>query len=241
MKSQARFVSHAGIAIGPILFVIAMLAILAAAIAAGSGSFTGGTSLETAKVEASKIIDFGNRVHDAVDLMRGRYQIPDYGWSPQHNACGWNNLCLDSTCTIFCDSGSLTNGSLNCLPDIILPTTDFTPTYVGTGTQDRGDINFVLMQNVGTPGKGQIVLILMGLNTQICAEINRQLGYGSVTPVEPNFGRSIYEVQSPTITDPTGAAIGSTATQFAGVMNMCIGNGNFGGTEFDYIQVLVVR
>ena len=42
-----RLSPNAGIAIGPILFIIAILAILAAAIAAGSGSFTAGTTSES--------------------------------------------------------------------------------------------------------------------------------------------------------------------------------------------------
>ena len=46
-----------GIALGPILFIIAILAILAAAIAAGSGSFTANTNTESAKAMAETIIN----------------------------------------------------------------------------------------------------------------------------------------------------------------------------------------
>ena len=53
---------NAGIAIGPILFIIAILAILAAAIAAGSGSFTGGTTKEANKVNASAIVGIGQNL-----------------------------------------------------------------------------------------------------------------------------------------------------------------------------------
>lgn len=48
--------AEAGIAIGPILFIIAVLAVLAAAIAASSNNFTGSTNATSNKVIASTII-----------------------------------------------------------------------------------------------------------------------------------------------------------------------------------------
>ena len=54
-STHARWQREVGIAIGPILFIIAILAILAAAIAAGSGSFTAPTATEFTA-------DFGQRL-----------------------------------------------------------------------------------------------------------------------------------------------------------------------------------
>ena len=48
-----------GIALGPILFIIAILAIIAAAIAAGSGSFTANTKTVNTNVRASTLIQQG--------------------------------------------------------------------------------------------------------------------------------------------------------------------------------------
>ena len=58
-----------GIALGPILFIIAVLAILAAAIAAGSGGFTTSTSTESAKAMAEVIINQCGTYQDAMNLM----------------------------------------------------------------------------------------------------------------------------------------------------------------------------
>ena len=58
-----------GIAIGPILFVIALLAVLASAVAAGSGSFTASTSSETAKAKASALIEIGQNLKMGFDRL----------------------------------------------------------------------------------------------------------------------------------------------------------------------------
>ena len=62
-----RLESEAGIAIGPILFIIAILAILAAAIAAGSGSFTSGTSTETNRTKSYALIQIGENLKVGMD------------------------------------------------------------------------------------------------------------------------------------------------------------------------------
>ena len=61
-----------GIAIGPILAVVAILAVLASAIAAGSGSFTGDTSAFKAKAQATAILGYANEVKLGVDRVLGK-------------------------------------------------------------------------------------------------------------------------------------------------------------------------
>ena len=61
-----------GIAIGPILFVVAILAVLASAIAAGSGSFNGDTSVVKAKAQATAILEYAHEVKFAVDRVLGK-------------------------------------------------------------------------------------------------------------------------------------------------------------------------
>ena len=68
MKLQTNN-NQRGIALGPILFIIAVLAILAAAIAAGSGGFSASTSAESAKALAETIIQSGHAYRDAVDVV----------------------------------------------------------------------------------------------------------------------------------------------------------------------------
>ncbi len=60
-----------GIAIGPILFVVALLGILAAAIAAGSGSFTGSTTSESDKTKAAALIQIGENLKFGVERIIG--------------------------------------------------------------------------------------------------------------------------------------------------------------------------
>lgn len=62
---------QSGVVIGPILFVVAILAVLAMAIAAGSGSFTASTSSETAKAKASALIEIGQNLKIGFDRLTG--------------------------------------------------------------------------------------------------------------------------------------------------------------------------
>ena len=58
-----------GIALGPIVFIIAILAIIAAAIAAGAGGFSANTKTESAKAMAQVIVNQCGAYQDAVNLM----------------------------------------------------------------------------------------------------------------------------------------------------------------------------
>ena len=69
IHSPERFAADAGIAIGPILFIIAILGILAAAIAAGSGSFTSGTQNEGNSTKASALIQIGENLKVGMDRI----------------------------------------------------------------------------------------------------------------------------------------------------------------------------
>jgi len=71
-KDATRFTPDAGIAIGPILFIIAVLGILATAIAAGSGSFTTSTTGESSRTKASAMIDIGQNLKVGVDRVMAR-------------------------------------------------------------------------------------------------------------------------------------------------------------------------
>ena len=68
-SNSMRQINQRGIAIGPILYIVAILAVLVSAIAAGSGSFNGDTSAISAKVKASAIIEYANEVKFAVDKL----------------------------------------------------------------------------------------------------------------------------------------------------------------------------
>jgi type II secretory pathway pseudopilin PulG len=64
-----RVNSQSGIAIGPILFVVAILAILATAIAAGSSTFATSSSQETNRTNASSMVQIGQNLKLGVDRL----------------------------------------------------------------------------------------------------------------------------------------------------------------------------
>jgi type II secretory pathway pseudopilin PulG len=66
---QQRLNDNAGIAIGPILFVVAILAILATAIAAGSSTFATNASQETNRTNAGSMIQIGQNLKLGVDRI----------------------------------------------------------------------------------------------------------------------------------------------------------------------------
>lgn len=68
-SEDKRMASDSGIAIGPILFIIAILAILAAAIAAGSGGFTASTATESSRTKASALIQIGENLKVGMDRV----------------------------------------------------------------------------------------------------------------------------------------------------------------------------
>lgn len=228
--------------LGPIVFALAVLAIVAVFAGVSSGNWLSGTSRETNNLYANQIIDFGDRVYTTVQYLLGSYSVPDYGWNPQHTGCGWTNMCTNTNCTIFCDNYVATSQySTECTRELFLPSSVYTYPFNTFNIQAAGDIALLLISNVGTQGKGQIVLRVDGLPASLCKAINQQLGYGSISPTESGYGVANYQVTSNTITEPTGSTIGTTATQFAGQTSFCVGNGNFSNTQFTYYRVLVVR
>lgn len=106
--------SQSGIAIAPILFVVGILAVLATAIAAGSGSFNSDTSAVKAKAQAASILEYADQLKKAVDRVRMRgcldtqvsFENPLHGNYTNPNAPG------DKSCHIFDPNG----GGISFLP-----------------------------------------------------------------------------------------------------------------------------
>lgn len=71
ISRERKIPISAGIAIGPILFVIAVLGILAAAIAAGSGAFSTSTVSENYKAKAVALIDVGQNLKLGFERILG--------------------------------------------------------------------------------------------------------------------------------------------------------------------------
>src|SRR5580704_1567173 len=89
--TRTRQPRNAGIALGPILFIIAILAILAAAIAAGSGSFNAPTATEGDKTKASALIEVGDNLKIGMDRMTMENGISWGGWNINSSSTSNNN------------------------------------------------------------------------------------------------------------------------------------------------------
>jgi type II secretory pathway pseudopilin PulG len=103
-----KFQRQSGLAIGPIIFIVAVLAILAAVIAAGSGSYTGGTGTETASTQAAAIM------HQADDMATAVQRVfVEHSCSPSQ--INFNNPIVsgytnpnapsDNSCDVFNPNG----------------------------------------------------------------------------------------------------------------------------------------
>ena len=78
---RTKFRRDAGIALGPILFIIAILAILAAAIAAGSGSFNASTAADGNKAKTSAVIQIGDNMKVGMDRLTMENGVAYNGWT----------------------------------------------------------------------------------------------------------------------------------------------------------------
>ena len=90
--------STSGLAIGPILFIIAVLGLLAAANAAGSGSFSSTTTSESDSARAGSLIDLGQSMKSGFDRILGEQGV-------SLNAVDTNVLNTNSVTALFSPVG----------------------------------------------------------------------------------------------------------------------------------------
>ena len=167
---NARYGSQAGIAIGPILFIIAILAILAAAIAAGSGSFTAPTASEGNKTKAAGIISIGENLKIGMDRI------------VMENGLGWGAWNINATATsntndLFAPAGGgISPPSTSLAAD---PGNDLW--YYPTGEiPDLGTSN-------GSNGNSSEQLAVLNVTQGVCNELNNKAN-GFVTPTGNDLG-----------------------------------------------------
>ena len=82
---HVHFPYQAGIAIGPILFVVAILAVLVGALAAGSGGFSSSTAKDSTRTQVSALIEQGTIMKIGFDKLFGTgIQIEEMILSPAY-------------------------------------------------------------------------------------------------------------------------------------------------------------
>jgi hypothetical protein len=159
------FNANAGIAIGPILFIIAILAILAAAIAAGSGSFTAGTSQESNRTKSAALIQIGENLKVGMDRMMMENNIA-YGGYAINAANTINNNDLFSP----------TGGGITVPSDAMSNTPGTDHWYYPTGA----------VPGLGTANAEQLAVIKIAPG--VCDEINNKANGLSNTPSGADLG-----------------------------------------------------
>ena len=141
-----------GVAIGPILFVIAILGVLAAALAAGSGSFTTSTANDSARLKASALLEIGDNLKLGFDRVLGRDVAFDSIVIHENNTSG--------TSALFSPSG----GGINP-PSISMAENTTTATWRYISANIKG---------LGT-GVTQSKIAAIKISANVCGEINNKI------------------------------------------------------------------
>ena len=220
--STDRLHQNAGIAIGPILFIIAILAILAAAIAAGSGSFTGGTAAESAKTQASALIQIGENLKIGTDRIVMLNTISSTG------ATGPTVLNTVTTATSSLnDLFSPTGGGISA-PSIAMANNPATDKWFFV----QGPIS-----GLGTGADNLFAVLRVSPTT--CAAINSTVVGVNSAPTGEDLGNF---ASSATVTANTVTNWALMATPpMTGVATGCVNNTNAGSTGYYYYQVLAIN
>ena len=156
MKDQSRLSVDAGIAIGPILFVVAILAILATAIAAGSSTFTTNASQETNRVNATAMLQIGSTLKLGTDRVVG---------------LGTAGTAVTTTAAAtIADIFSITGGGLT------FPSTALS----STPASDVWKYTWGPVTNVGTAAVDK--LAILKVNQGVCDQINKIVNGPATTP-----------------------------------------------------------
>jgi hypothetical protein len=212
-----RLRPNAGIAIGPILFIIALLAILAAAIAAGSGSFTAGTGTESNRTKSSALVEIGENLKMGMDNI-----TMSTGISP-------TSVIIDpAQTTASGDLFSPTGGGI-APPSISMsnvPGTDIWHYLAGP------------VAGLGT-GAGDVVAVL-AISSGVCAEVNNRTTGVAATPATADLG-NFNSDSAGTLGTIAGASWPTTGPDLVGVASGCVQNSNTSSVGTFFYQVIAIQ
>ncbi|HUY67740.1 MAG TPA: hypothetical protein VMV79_00380 [Alphaproteobacteria bacterium] len=205
-----RLPADAGIAIGPILFIIAILGILAAAIAAGSGSFTASTTNEGFDVKASALVQAGETLHEGMDRIT------------LEGGIGVNNVVTNVTAT---------NGTL----DLFSPTGGgIAAPSVALANNPASDVwefpTATVFPGVGTANG--VTMALLNVPEGVCDAVNVK---ANGMTVSTNYNAA--DLGDPTNT--ATLTIANLPAAFDGKMLGCLANSNAAGGYWFYEIVAI--
>ena len=237
-----------GIVIGPILFIVAILAVLASAIAAGAGAFNGDISAVKAKAQASAILEYAESVKMGVDRVLGKGCTDTQVSFENPIVSGYENpnAPSDKSCHVFDQNG----GGIvwKNAPEEVYFDNGYGQWKIVTGTANsfrylgtqEHDLFLVLGGTISHANSG---VVAKGKNLlSVCKEINKMLGIGSSGSGMDGFFS--YESNGPLVIPFQGNFQPSTGTWEAesmmkGRMSLCAANPAPG--YFGFMKVLIVR
>ena len=225
---RTKFRRDAGIALGPILFIIAILAILAAAIAAGSGSFNASTAADGNKAQASAVIQIGDNMKVGMDRLTMENGVAYNGWTTSPNNTS-NNVDLFSP----------TGGGI-------------VPPSIAMAGNPASDIWYFPQGSI--PGLGSwnstngntLQLAVLNITSGLCAEINNRANGQAIAPSANDMGNFAVTAASGNIATQTNANWPQTNTantnlNLAGSPVGCVNNSNAGSSGYFFYEVLYVQ
>lgn len=219
--------ANAGIALGPILFIIAILAILAAAIAAGSGSFNASTNNEGNKAKSSAVIQVGDNLKVGMDRLTMENGIAYNGWTTSPTNTSNSN-----------DLFSPTGGGI-APPSIAMAANPASDQWM----YPQGAIPGLGSWNATNGNTMQ--LAVLNVTQGVCQEINNRANGQAIAPSANNLGN--FAVNSATGNIATQTNANWPATNSATNLNLysrpvgCVQNNNGGSTGYFFYEVLYVQ
>ena len=237
-----------GIALGPILFIITILAILAAAIAAGSGSFTANTNTESAKIMAGAILNYADQVQAGVDSVRTHCDDTQISFQSPAQLLSSNyanpNSPADGSCNVFSPTGGgvvWQNSPPQNALDLTIPqqgwTTasnswSITPADVVIGVGTSGDV-----VNGNNSNPCPIILYSPYITQAVCQQINLAVS-GSTAIPQNTWGFSATQGFAGTFIPENGSSGGISLTP-SGQTKYCFSDPNSG--DYWFYQVIVIK
>jgi hypothetical protein len=212
IRATVRLSGNNGIAIGPILFIIAILAILATAIAAGSSTFATSSGQESNRTNAASMISIGQNLKMGVD------RIVALGTSLTN--VDINSANTTSNTALFSPLG----GGL-VPPSTALASNPSSDTWIYT---------WGAVTNLGSTAVERIAALKV--NSGVCDQINTQAGNGA-TPSATALGN----IANATSSTDTANSFSAWPAGLAAKMLGCVNNSSGGAAGTYFYQVLGVQ
>lgn len=226
---------------GNVLFLVLIAVILFAALsfaALRTSRSVGDVSTEEARLQASKMYNYGIQIDTAVMRLRAGRDCPsdkidfyNTRWQKQNNTLLVSanpNAPADQSCNVFDGAGGAAN--LQIFPEGIVP---LPSTSATTGKEGHPFIRAIPVAGFGESDKNETILVVNGLNPAICAAINNLTRKTNI-PVtgESKAGWTV----SYWLDGPNGA-LGDEDTSLTGQKAFCFKNTDDNSYTFGYVLI----